>query len=115
MPRLRFSIFSGIISTQVTWLPRSAKQVPVTRPTYPVPITQIIDKALTPYKFGIPPKDLDALSYDKSGSYNVPMMGSRYGQMDSHVSLPGWSLLFHVLAKQPVPRRVYTVSHELNE
>src|SRR5579872_4949227 len=35
-----------MISTQVTRLPRSAKQVPVTRPTYPVPITQIVAKLL---------------------------------------------------------------------
>src|SRR5439155_8886921 len=43
MPCLSRSIFSGIISTQVTWLPMSARHVPVTRPTYPVPITQMID------------------------------------------------------------------------
>src|SRR5260370_9192213 len=35
-----------MISTQVTRLPRSAKQVPVTSPTYPVPITQIVAKLL---------------------------------------------------------------------
>ena len=35
------SILSASISTQVTSLPLSAKHVPVTRPTYPVPMTAI--------------------------------------------------------------------------
>ena len=37
MPLLSLSIFSVSISTQVTFVPISAKQVPVTKPTYPVP------------------------------------------------------------------------------
>src|SRR5262245_40616506 len=33
-----FAILSASLSTQVTSFPRSAKQAPVTRPTYPLPI-----------------------------------------------------------------------------
>src|SRR5438270_13482674 len=50
MPCWRCSIFSGMISTQVTRLPKSAKQVPVTSPTYPVPMTQMVDKSITPLR-----------------------------------------------------------------
>ena len=39
-----FSTFLMSMSTQQTSLPVSAKQVPVTRPTYPVPITAIFIK-----------------------------------------------------------------------
>src|SRR5712664_3409627 len=46
MPCLSRAIFSAMISTQVTLLPISEKQVPVTRPTYPVPMTQIVDTLL---------------------------------------------------------------------
>ena len=38
-PPLICSIFFLSISTQITLFPVSAKQVPVTRPTYPVPTT----------------------------------------------------------------------------
>src|SRR5580692_3395473 len=38
---LRLSTFLASMSTQHTSLPDSAKQVPVTRPTYPVPMTAI--------------------------------------------------------------------------
>ena len=34
-------IFSSLTSTQVTMVPVSAKQVPLTKPTYPVPTTAI--------------------------------------------------------------------------
>ncbi len=40
-PRLSRSIFEASVSTQTTSLPDSAKQVPVTSPTYPVPTTAI--------------------------------------------------------------------------
>src|SRR5947207_1391169 len=40
-PELRASILATSRSTQQTSLPKSAKTVPVTSPTYPVPITQI--------------------------------------------------------------------------
>src|SRR5262245_35681888 len=36
---LSVAIFFGLLSTQTTSLPLSARQVPVTSPTYPVPIT----------------------------------------------------------------------------
>src|SRR5438094_555837 len=38
-PELSFSTISGLMSTHVTVLPVSARHVPVTRPTYPVPTT----------------------------------------------------------------------------
>src|SRR5881394_3637070 len=37
-PAWRTLTFSLLLSTQMTWWPTSAKQVPVTRPTYPVPM-----------------------------------------------------------------------------
>jgi hypothetical protein len=42
------SIFAASLSTQVTVLPKSAKQAPVTNPTYPVPTTVMsyMDKVL---------------------------------------------------------------------
>src|SRR5688572_25985845 len=40
-PRRSLAIFSLSTSTQKTWWPRSAKQAPVTRPTWPVPMTEI--------------------------------------------------------------------------
>jgi hypothetical protein len=40
-PWRRLAIFAESISRQVTSLPNSAKQVPVVKPTYPVPTTQI--------------------------------------------------------------------------
>ena len=40
-PLLRPSILAAFLSTQTTSLPRSEKTTPVTRPTYPVPITQM--------------------------------------------------------------------------
>src|SRR5882757_4201022 len=39
--RCRAATFSGTLSTHVTSLPLSAKHVPATRPTYPVPTTQM--------------------------------------------------------------------------
>ena len=36
------SIFAGLLSMQVTWWPRWARQEPVVRPTYPVPTTAIL-------------------------------------------------------------------------
>src|SRR3712207_5618443 len=38
-PLCRVAIFSATTSAQVTSTPNSAKQAPVTSPTYPVPIT----------------------------------------------------------------------------
>src|SRR5215813_12578755 len=38
-PLLRFSIFATSLSTHQTSFPLSAKQLPATSPTYPVPIT----------------------------------------------------------------------------
>src|SRR4029078_9925743 len=40
-PCCSMSIFCATLSTQVTSMPKSARQAPVTRPTYPVPTTQI--------------------------------------------------------------------------
>jgi hypothetical protein len=40
-PFFKLLILSTLMSMQVTELPVSAKQVPVTRPTYPVPTTAI--------------------------------------------------------------------------
>src|SRR5947209_91022 len=40
-PSWRRRILSASMSIQTTSLPRSAKQAPVTRPTYPVPMTAI--------------------------------------------------------------------------
>src|SRR5580765_6521135 len=37
-PAWRTLTFSLLLSTQMTWWPTSAKQVPVTKPTYPVPM-----------------------------------------------------------------------------
>ena len=42
--------FEASISTQVTLLPVSAKHVPVTSPTYPVPTTAIFINKLLVYK-----------------------------------------------------------------
>jgi len=41
IPFFILSTFSASISTHTTLFPVSAKQVPVTKPTYPVPITAI--------------------------------------------------------------------------
>src|SRR3954465_8962546 len=41
IPFSSFATFSELLSTQTTSLPLSAKQLPTTRPTYPVPITAI--------------------------------------------------------------------------
>src|ERR687886_635688 len=38
-PSARAVIFAAILSTHTTCTPNSAKQAPVTNPTYPVPIT----------------------------------------------------------------------------
>src|SRR4051812_21325512 len=40
-PASRSAILAASLSTQTTSLPRSAKTAPVTRPTYPVPTTQM--------------------------------------------------------------------------
>src|ERR1700761_9812713 len=40
-PLASFCTFPASMSTQITSLPVSAKQVPVTKPTYPVPTTAI--------------------------------------------------------------------------
>ncbi len=44
-PACSASIFAASMSTQMTSLPLSAKQVPATSPTYPVPITQSFTRA----------------------------------------------------------------------
>src|SRR4051812_5830689 len=44
-PRSSISIFAATLSMQVTALPLSARQVPVTRPTYPLPTTAIFMEA----------------------------------------------------------------------
>ena len=38
IPEFNFSIFFLSLSTHITVFPKSEKQVPLTRPTYPVPI-----------------------------------------------------------------------------
>ena len=43
-PRWRAAIFAASLSTQTTFIPKSARQAPVTRPTYPVPIMQMFMK-----------------------------------------------------------------------
>src|SRR5262245_7041320 len=43
-PALSFSIFVASESTQMTLLPKSARQAPETRPTYPVPTTVSVYK-----------------------------------------------------------------------
>src|SRR5437762_5540685 len=45
-PAWRAAIFSVSVSTQITSLPRSANTAPVTRPTYPVPTTQMFMRAV---------------------------------------------------------------------
>src|SRR5215471_3548723 len=46
-PALSFSIFTASESTQMTLLPKSARQAPETRPTYPVPTTVSVYKGLS--------------------------------------------------------------------
>ncbi len=48
------STLAASMSTQMTWLPVSAKQVPVTKPTYPVPTTAIfmMRVVLRPQRYG---------------------------------------------------------------
>src|SRR5258706_7211195 len=40
-PRASAAIFASSLSTQITFMPRSARQAPVTRPTCPVPTMQM--------------------------------------------------------------------------
>src|SRR6266436_1848883 len=40
-PAFSEAMRSGSLSVQTTWWPSSAKHVPVTKPTYPQPITEI--------------------------------------------------------------------------
>ena len=40
-PPFKVAIFDSSLSTQMTLFPVSARQVPTTRPTYPVPTTAI--------------------------------------------------------------------------
>src|SRR5712691_659347 len=45
-PAWRAAIFSVSVATQITTLPRSANTAPVTRPTYPVPTTEMFMRAV---------------------------------------------------------------------
>ena len=40
IPFFKFSILFKSLSTQITSFPKSEKQTPLTKPTYPVPIMQ---------------------------------------------------------------------------
>src|ERR1700756_2772346 len=60
LPSCIILTFFSFISTQITWFPVSAKQVPVTKPTYPVPTTAIFTKVFCFYCYYIyPGEDTD--------------------------------------------------------
>src|SRR5512139_431124 len=65
MPWLRLAMRSSFTSRQTTRWPRSARQVPVTRPTYPTPITAmffIVQFLSFPGFDEIPPKSCPAVN-----------------------------------------------------
>ncbi|MDB5156520.1 MAG: 3-deoxy-D-manno-octulosonic acid transferase, partial [Mucilaginibacter sp.] len=59
------------ISTQITWLPVSARQVPVTKPTYPVPITAIFTKVFCFYCYYIYPDEDNDFTFKMLILYNL--------------------------------------------
>src|SRR5512142_2921147 len=84
-PPCRVAIFAASTSTQVRWLPDSARQVPVTSPTEPVPMTVIFTGAprLEPGSYhgrrtGVPGHRVRAAAW-RLGSGRHDQPGGRFG------------------------------------
>src|SRR3982751_3880573 len=80
LPALIISILMASLSTQVTLLPNSAKQAPLTSPTYPVPITAMCMFVSTP---GSAVKINDEALYNARrqwGMRNERFLGAAFGR-----------------------------------
>ncbi len=71
LPRRSASIFSATTSRTTTSCPRSAKQAPVTRPTYPAPKTAIFMPGYLAFPSGLRPFAIASIVSLESRSRSV--------------------------------------------